>query len=123
MSFFKRRGLFLALALVLAWAGAAGAMIRDGAVPGRSGLSFHDVTYHFGHLFVSITNRTAQNVVFGGSMLFLDRHNRPVARAELLPEKIKRRATKRYRAVFTQGSGHEASAASYLVWELNQRNN
>ncbi|MCR5346742.1 MAG: hypothetical protein K6E38_03115 [Fretibacterium sp.] len=122
MSFLKKRGTLAALLLLL-WAGAAGAIVRDGAVPGRTGLSFHNVIYHFGHLFVNVTNKTSQNVIFGGSMLFLDRHYRPVARAELLPEKIKRRSTRRYRAVFTQGSGHEASAASFLRWEFNQRNN
>ena len=122
MSFLKKQGALAAL-LLLFWAAAAGAVVRDGIVPGRSGLSFHGVTYHFGHLFVNVANQTAQNVIFGGSMLFLDRHYRPVARAELLPEKIKRRSTRRYRAVFTLGSGHEAAAASHLVWEFNQRNN
>ena len=119
-----RAPLIAALALTaLLLAGPAAAFIREGGIPGRPGLSFHRVTYHFGHLFVDISNGTNQNVIFGGTMFFLDRHRRPVARAEILPEKIKRRSTRRYRAPFTEGSGNEASSAAWLVWELPQRNN
>ena len=119
-----KRALMAAAVLVLClWFGTAGAVVREGAVPGRAGLSFSNLTYRFGHLSVLINNGTGQNVIFGGSMVFLDRHYRPVARAELLPEQIKRRSSRRYRAVFTEGSGHEAADASFLVWELNQRNN
>ncbi len=113
----------LALLLLLCAGTTARAFIREGGIPGRPGLSFHRVTYHFGHLFVDISNGTDQNVIFGGAMLFLDRHRRPVARAEILPERIKRRSTRRYRALFTEGSGNEASSAAWLVWEFPQRNN
>ncbi|MBQ9565743.1 MAG: hypothetical protein IJU98_09170 [Synergistaceae bacterium] len=115
--------MLLALMAVVLWLGTAWGLIREGAIPGRAGLSFHRLTYRFGYLDVSVTNGTGQNVIFGGSMVFLDRHYRPVARAELLPESIKRRSTRRYRAVFVEGSGHEAADASFLVWEFNQRNN
>ncbi len=107
---------------VLMCACQAGAVVREGAVPGRPGLSFRDLTYRFGHLTVNITNGTSGNVIFGGAMVFLDHHYRQVARAELLPQHIKRRTTRNYRAVFTEGSGHEAAAADFLVWEFDQRN-
>ena len=113
----------LILALLPICAGAAWAFIREGGVPGRPGLSFHRMAYYWDHLEVSITNSTKRNVIFGGAMVFLDRHKRPVARAELLPEKIRRSSTRRYRGIFTEGSGEEASAAWSLVWELSQRNN
>ena len=101
----------------------AWAVIREGAVPGQTGIVFRDLTYRFGDLQLTITNKNAHNVIFGGTMVFLDRHYRPVARAELLPQHIKRRSSRKYRGVFTEGSGHEAKAASFLVWELDQRNN
>jgi hypothetical protein len=113
----------LLLFVVLVWAYPACAVVREGAVPGRSGLSFNNLTYRFNHLLVNIKNGTANNVIFGGTMVFLDRHYKPIARAELLPQHIKRRSTRKYRAVFVEGSGHEAAAAASLIWELDQRNN
>lgn len=118
------RKFFAAAALlVTVLAGTSSALLREGAVAGREGLSFSRVIYRFDHLFIDITNGTKKNVIFGGSMVFLDRNRRPIARAELLPEHIKRGTTRRYRARITEGSGNEASAAYFLMWELDQRNN
>ena len=114
---------FSALLICLTCRCRAWAVVREGAVPGREGLAFHDLTYRFDSIQVTITNKNGHNVIFGGTMVFLDRHYRPVARAELLPQHIKRRSSRKYRAVFTEGSGHEAKAASFLVWEFDQRNN
>ena len=113
--------LFAVTLLLTLVCGTAGAFIREGGVAGRSGLSFHGMAYFWGHLDVNITNGTKENVLFGGTMLFLDRRKRVVARAEILPERIKRRSTRRLRAVFTEGSGEDASAAWLLVWEFRQR--
>lgn len=119
----RGRAIIAGLVLVGAlYASAAAAFLRGGGIPGRQGLSFHRITYHYGHLFVDISNGTGRNVIFGGTMLFLDRWRRPIARAEILPEKIGRRSTRRFRATFTEGSGEEASSAAHLVWELHQRN-
>ena len=102
-------------------AGPAEAVVREGAIEGRPGFSFRNLIYKWGHLFVDIVNGTPRNVSFGGTMLFLDRRKRVVARAEILPERIGRRSTRRLRGVFTEGSGEDASTASLLVWEFRQR--
>ena len=113
--------LFAVMLLLTLACGIARAFIREGSVAGRPGLSFHGMAYFWGHLDVNITNGTKENVLFGGTMLFMDRRKRVVARAEILPEWIKRRSTRRLRAVFTEGSGEDASAAWLLVWEFRQR--
>lgn len=112
----------LGLVVLLCLTGPAWAVLREGAIEGRPGLAFRDVRYHFSYLTLEVANRTGQTVLFGGSMVFLDRHYRPVARAELLPDTVKRRSTRRYRASFTEGDGEAAASAVHLVWELNQRN-
>ncbi|MBQ6773256.1 MAG: hypothetical protein IJP48_04245 [Synergistaceae bacterium] len=106
------------LAVILALAGVSHAFIREGAVRGKKGLSFSNVKYTFDSVTLTISNRTKYNITFGGSMLFLDRHHRVVARAELMKGKIKRHSSRRYKAFFTEGSGNEARAASYLEWEF-----
>ena len=106
------------LAVILILAGVSNAFVREGAVRGKKGLSFSNVQYNFDSLNVTIHNSTKYNVSFSGSMLFLDRHHRVVARAELMKGKIKRHSSRRYKAFFTEGSGNEARAASYLEWEF-----
>ena len=113
--------LFAVMLLRTLACGTARAFIREGGIAGRPGLSFHGMACFWGHLDVNITNGTRENVIFGGTMLFLDRRKRVVARAEILPERIGRRSTRRLRGVFTEGSGEDASTASLLVWEFRQR--
>ncbi|MBQ9432698.1 MAG: hypothetical protein IJU26_00605 [Synergistaceae bacterium] len=98
--------------------GISEAVIRDGAIRGKSGLSYGSISYSFGSLNVVIRNRNHHNVDFGGSMLFLDRNYRVIARAELLPGKIKRNSSRQYKGFFSQGSGNEAQRAKYLEWEF-----
>ena len=98
--------------------GISEALIRDGSVPGKSGLSFSSIRYSFRTLNVTIRNRTKYNVNFGGSMIFLDKNYKIIARAELLNAKIKRHSSRKYNAFFTYGSGHEAESAKYLEWEF-----
>lgn len=100
---------------------AAGAVVREGRIEGRPGFSFRTLVYKWDHLFVDIVNGTRNNATFGGTMLFLDRYGRTVARAELLPGKIKRKSTKRWRGQFTEGSGEEASKAVRLMWVFDMR--
>ena len=102
--------------------GLAEAVVREGAIEGRSGFSFRNLIYKWDHLFVDIVNGTQQNVSFGGAMLFLDRYGKTVARAELLPEKVKRKSFRRYRGRFVEGSGEEASKAVRLMWLFELRN-
>ena len=106
------------LAVLLVFAGISEAVIRNGGIRGKSGLSYGSISYTFDSLSVVIRNSNHHNVNFGGSMVFLDRNYRIVARAEVLPATIKRNASRTYRAFFTEGSGNEAQAAKYLEWEF-----
>ena len=94
------------------------AVIRDGSIRGKSGLSYGSISYSFDSLNVYIRNSTKYNVNFGGSMLFLDKNYRVIARAELLTAKIKRRSSRKYKAFFSEGTGEEAKKARYLEWEF-----
>lgn len=102
--------------------GSAEAVVREGGIEGRPGFSFRNLIYKWDHLFVDIVNGTQRNALFGGAMLFLDRHGRTVARAELLPAKIKRKSFRRYKGQFVEGSGEEASKAVRLMWLFDLRN-
>lgn len=94
------------------------AVIKDGAIRGKNGLSYNSISYSFNSLFVTISNRTKYNVNFGGTMLFLDKNYKVIARAELLTAKIKRHSSRKYKAFFSEGSGNEAKSARYLEWEF-----
>ena len=106
------------LVILAMFAGVSEAVIRDGSIRGKSGLSYGSISYSFRSLNVVIRNRNHHNVDFGGSMLFLDRNYRVIARAELLPGKIKRNSSRQYKGFFSQGSGDEAQRAKYLEWEF-----
>ena len=102
---------------VMISAGISEAVIRDGAIRGKK-LSFSSVSYTFKELSVTIRNPSKYNVNFGGTMVFLDRNYRVIARAELLTAKIKRHSSRRYRGFFSYGTGEEAKTARYLEWEF-----
>lgn len=93
-------------------------VILDGAVRGRRGLSYSAISYDFESIGVTIRNSTKYNVNFGGSMLFLDKNYKVIARAELLTAKIKRYSSRRYKAFFSEGTGNDAKRARYLEWEF-----
>ena len=98
--------------------GVSEAVIRDGAIRGKNGLSFSAVSYTFKGLSVTIRNPSKYNVNFGGTMVFLDRNYRVIAKAELLTAKIKRHSSRRYRGFFSYGTGEAAKGARYLEWEF-----
>ena len=98
--------------------GISEAVIRDGGIRGKSGISFGSIRYSFESLNVVIRNHNSYNVDFGGSMLFLDKNYRVIARADLLPAKINRHSSRMFKAFFSEGSGNEAQAAKYLEWEF-----
>ncbi len=106
-------------AVVLVLSVSAEAVIRNGSIRGKSGLSYGSIGYSFGSLSVVISNSNHHNVNFGGSMLFLDKNYRVIARAELMKATIKRNSSRRYRGFFSEGSGNEAQAAKYLEWEFS----
>ena len=98
--------------------GVSEAVIRDGSIRGKSGLSYGSISYSYDSLNVVIRNSTKYNVNFGGSMLFLDKNYRVIARAELMQAKIKRRSSRKYKAFFSEGTGEEAKRARYMEWEF-----
>ena len=108
----------IVLVMLAVFAGISEAVVRNGGIRGKSGLSYGSISYSFRSLNVVIRNSNHHNVDFGGSMLFLDRNYRVIARAELLPAKIKRNASRQYKAFFSKGSGNEAQSARYLEWEF-----
>ncbi len=110
--------IFAGAVLILAFlSGISEAVIRDGAIRGKR-LSFSAVSYTFRGLSVTIRNPSKYNVNFGGTMVFLDRNYRVLAKAELLTAKIKRRSSRRYKGFFSYGTGEEAKRARYLEWEF-----
>ena len=110
---------FAAVIITLAvFAGISEAVIRNGGIRGKAGLSYGSISYSFANLSVVIHNSNHHNVNFGGSMLFLDKNYRVIARAELMKATIKRNSSRRYKAFFSKGSGNEAQAAKYLEWEF-----
>ena len=102
---------------VLILVGTSEALIRDGAIRGKR-LSFSAVSYTFKGLSVTIKNPSKYNVNFGGTMIFLDRSYRVIAKAELLTAKIKRHSSRRFSGFFSYGTGEEAKSARYLEWEF-----
>lgn len=105
--------------VLLVLSGISEAVIRNGGIRGKAGLSYGSIGYSFASLSVVIRNSNHHNVNFGGSMLFLDRNYKVIARAELMKATIKRNSSRRYRAFFSKGSGNEAQAAKYLEWEFS----
>lgn len=107
-----------AFMILIMFSGMSEALIRYGNINRKPGLSFGGLQYNLRTLNVTIRNRTKYNVNFGGTMIFLDRNYRVIARAELLSAKIKRHSSRQYRAFFTEGNGHDAESAKYLEWEF-----
>lgn len=115
-----RKGFKIAsvIVIMIMLSGISEALIRYGNINRKPGLSFGGLQYNLRTLNVTIRNRTKYNVNFGGTMLFLDKNYRVIARAELLNAKIKRHSSRQYRAFFTEGNGHDAESAKYLEWEF-----
>ncbi len=103
---------------LLTAAGICEGVIVDGAIRGKHGLSYASISYSFDSVNVTIRNSTKYNVNFGGSMLFLDKNYKVLARAELLSAKIKRYSSRNYKAFFSEGTGNDAKRARYLEWEF-----
>ena len=107
-----------AILISLTLAAACEAVIIDGAIRGKSGFSYSSIAYSFDSLSVTIKNSSKYNRDFGGTMLFLDKNYRVIARAELLKAKIKRHSSRKYKAFFSEGTGEDAKHARYLEWEF-----
>lgn len=108
----------LVLMMLLMFYGTSYAVIRNGSIQGKAGLSYGFMGYTFNTVELTITNRNSHSITFGGTMIFLDKNYRVVARADLMSAVIKRRSSRRYRAHFSEGSGETAKAAKYIRWEF-----
>ena len=111
-----KRAFAVAVIIVMILSGIGEAVIR--AIRGKNGLSFSAISYTFKGLSVTVRNSTKYNVNFGGTMIFLDRNYRVIAKAEILSAKIKRHSSRRYNGFFSYGSGENAKNATYLEWEF-----
>ena len=112
------RKFLLTLGLIFIFVTASEAVIVDGAIRGKSGFLYSSIAYSFDSLSVTIKNSSKYNRDFGGTMLFLDKNYKVIARAELLKAKIKRHSSRRYKAFFSEGTGEDAKHARYLEWEF-----
>ena len=93
----------------------------DARVEGVPGLRFENMIYNPKSVFVDIVNMTDRNVMFGGTMVFLDRYGTPVASARLLPRKVERNSVKRYTGYFIEGAGEMARRAVRVIWDFGAR--
>jgi hypothetical protein len=116
--------LMVSLVGVLASPGASSAVahvVKDGRIESVPGLRFENVVYDWDRLFIDVVNMTNRNMMFGGTMIFLDRRGRPVASARLLPAKVVRDSVKRYKGQFVEGTGETARRAARVFWDLGPR--
>ena len=111
----------LPLVFVLFLGSAAFAVVHDDRIADLPGLRFENVIYNWDRVFIDVVNMTNRNVLFGGTMIFLDRFGNPVASAHLLPKKVPRNGAKRYTGYFIEGAGEMARRAERVVWDFGAR--
>jgi len=112
---------FGAIVLVLAFSGAAHALVRHSRIEAVPGFRFENLVYFWDKVMLDVVSTTCNVSVFEGTMVFLDRRGRIVARATLLPRRIASRGTQRYNAYFINGSGETARRASRVLWDFSSR--
>ncbi len=108
-------------AFLSVFCGNSSAVLKEADIEGRPGLSFKNIIYGWDSLFVDIVNMTPHNLDFGCTMVFINKYGEPIARAEILPERLEHRSVKRYIGRFVLGSGEEAKRAVNLLWEFRPR--
>jgi hypothetical protein len=111
----------VAVVLVLAFSGASCAAFRYNRIEKVPGLQFGNLIYAWGKVELDVINITPDTRMFGGTMIFLDRRGRPLARASLLPKKITGLKSERYTAYFVEGSGEIAQHAVSVIWDFGTR--
>lgn len=118
----RRKGVLLGvLFLLFCAAGPSYAVVMDARIGEVPGLRFENVIYNPRSVFVDIVNMTDRNVLFGGTMVFLDRHGHSVASARLLPRKVERNSVRRYTGYFVEGAGEMARRAVRVIWDFGAR--
>ena len=110
-----------AIISVLVFSGIAQAVVRHSRIEAVPGFRFENLVYSWNKVMLDVVNTTCNNRFFEGTMIFLDRRGRTVARATLLPRKIASRGTQRYNAYFIDGSGETARRASRVLWDFSSR--
>ena len=119
--FLALRRLALSCCFVFLLTGVSSAVIRYGRIEDIQGLRFQNMHYNWESVFIDIVNMTDRNTLFGGTMIFLDRHGNPLASARLLPKKVARNSVGRYIGYFTEGSGDMARRAVRILWDFGAR--
>jgi len=111
----------VAIVLVLTFPGAARAALRHSRIEAVPGFRFENLVYSWNKVMLDVVNTTSSNNSFEGTMIFLDRRGKTVARANLLPRNIAARRSQRYNAYFVEGSGETARRALRVLWDFNSR--
>gem|GEM_PF-2155754 len=108
----------VALVMALTFSGAAQAAVKDYHIEEVPGLWFENILYAWNKVTLDVVNTTPDNIMFGGTMIFLDYHGKPIAKASLLPKKISGLNSERYTAHFIEGSGEAARRAVRVIWDF-----
>ena len=111
----------VAIALVLTFSGNSHAALRYSNIEAVPGFRFENLVYFWNKVMLDVVNTTCNTSFFEGTMIFLDRRGRIVARATLLPRRIASRGTQRYNAYFVDGSGETARRAARVLWDFSSR--
>ena len=119
----KKRVFYAIAAIVLAltFSEITHAAVRYNRIETTPGFRFENFVYAWRELELDVVNATSETTLFGGTMIFLDRRGRPLAKASLLPKKIAGGRSERYTAYFVEGSGEAARRASSIIWDLGTR--
>ena len=116
------RGVFvIVFALFLVFSGEANATVKDKSIENVAGLGFENIVYSWNKVILDVVNTTPNNITFGGTMIFLDRRGKPIAKASLLPKKVPALKTERYTAYLIEGTGEMARRATRVIWEFGAR--
>ena len=119
----KKRAFCVIAAIVLAvmFSGTAHAAVRYKNIEKVPGFRFENLVYAWRKLELDVVNTISENRVFSGTMIFLDRRGKPLARASLLPKKVPGLRSERYTAYFVEGSGEAARQAVRVIWDFGVR--
>jgi hypothetical protein len=115
---FRTCSVLAAIVLVLMFCVSARAAVKDDVIEEVPGLSFENVIYDWNKVVLDVVNTTTENMLFGGTMIFLDRRGKPVAKASIMPKKIAGLKLERYTAHFFEGSGESARRAARVIWDF-----
>ena len=112
----------VAIVLVLTFSGVADAAVRyNNRIEKVPGLRFGNFVYAWNKVELDVANATSDVRVFEGTMIFLDRRGRPLAKASLLPKKVAGMKSERYTAYLIEGSGEAAQRAAKIIWDFGTR--